>query len=87
MKDQPYNVGLSDANLSKLELCQEIKQLVPDFWFIESEMGEDPDKRNYIVSNEKIEKTGYKPDISLQEGLVGLIKGFQVIRRNQYANV
>jgi nucleoside-diphosphate-sugar epimerase len=87
MKDQPYNVGLSDANLSKLELCQEIKQLVPDFWFIESEMGEDPDKRNYIVSNEKIEKTGYKPDVSLQEGLVGLIKGFQVIRRNQYANV
>ena len=87
MKNQSYNVGLSDANLSKLELCQEIKKRVPDFVFLESPIGEDPDKRNYIVSNAKIEKTGFKPAVSLQDGIVELIKGYQIIKRNQYANV
>jgi len=87
MKNEPYNVGLSDVNLSKLELCEEIKKQVPEFYFVESDIGEDPDKRDYIVSNEKIEKTGYKPDISLSQGISELIKGFQVIKRNQYANV
>ena len=87
MKNQPYNVGLSDANLSKLQLCQEIKKLVPDFYFVEATIGEDPDKRDYIVSNAKIEKTGFKPDVSLQKGLQELIKGYQVIKRNQFANI
>lgn len=87
MKNEPYNVGLSDANLSKLELCQEIKKQIPDFVFIESEFGEDPDKRNYIVSNAKIEKTGFKPKYSLQDGIRELIKGYQIIKRNQFSNV
>ncbi len=87
MKGQPYNVGLSDANLTKLQLCQEIKKLVPDFYFVEATIGEDPDKRDYIVSNEKIEKTGFRPDVSLQKGLQELIKGYQVIKRNQFANI
>jgi len=87
MKNQPYNVGLSDANLTKLQLCQEIKKLVPDFYFVEASIGEDPDKRDYLVSNEKIEKTGFKPDVSLQKGLAELIKGYQVIKRNQFANI
>ncbi len=87
MKNQPYNVGLSDANLSKMELCQEIKKQVPEFYFVESKIGEDPDKRDYIVSNEKIEKTGYKPDVSLSDGIKELIKAYQVIKRNQYANI
>jgi nucleoside-diphosphate-sugar epimerase len=87
MKNQPYNVGLSDANLTKLQLCQEIKKLVPDFYFVEAGVGEDPDKRDYIVSNEKIEKTGFRPDVSLQKGLQELIKGYQVIKRNQFANI
>jgi nucleoside-diphosphate-sugar epimerase len=87
MKDEPYNVGLSDANLSKWELCEEIKKQVPDFYFIEAEVGKDPDKRDYIVSNAKIEATGFKPEVSLQAGIAELIKGYQIIRRNQYANV
>ena len=87
MKDEPYNVGLSDANLSKWELCEEIKKQVPDFYFIESKIGEDPDKRNYIVSNAKIEGTGFKPEVSLQMGIAELIKGYQIIRRNQFSNV
>jgi nucleoside-diphosphate-sugar epimerase len=87
MSDEAYNVGLSDANLSKLELCQEIKKQVPDFYFVEATIGEDPDKRDYIVSNAKIEKTGFKPDVSLPDGIAELIKGYQIIKRNQYANI
>jgi nucleoside-diphosphate-sugar epimerase len=87
MKGEPYNIGLSDANLSKWELCEEIKKQVPDFYFIEAEVGEDPDKRNYIVSNDKIEATGFSPGVSLQDGIAELIKGYQVIRKNQFSNI
>jgi len=87
IKDEPYNVGLSDANLSKWELCEEIKKQVPDFYFVEAGVGEDPDKRNYIVSNAKIEATGFRPDVSLQAGIAELIKGYQIIRKNQFSNV
>ncbi|HJM37234.1 MAG: NAD(P)-dependent oxidoreductase [Dehalococcoidales bacterium] len=87
MKNEPYNVGLSEANLSKWELCEEIKKMVPDFYFVQAKVGEDPDKRDYIVSNAKIEAAGFKPDVSLQMGIAELIKGYQVIRRNQFSNV
>jgi nucleoside-diphosphate-sugar epimerase len=87
MKGQVYNVGLSEANLSKMELCLEIKKQAPDFHIMESPVGEDPDKRNYIVSNEKIERTGFKPQVSLQTGITELLKGYQIIRRNQFSNV
>ena len=87
MKNEPYNVGLSEANLSKWELCEEIKKLVPDFYFVEAEIGEDPDKRDYIVSNEKIEATGFTADYSLQQSIAELIKGYQIIKRNEFANV
>jgi len=87
MKNQAYNVGLSDANLSKEELCQEIKKQLSSFYFVEADIGEDPDKRDYIVSNERIEATGFKPDVSLQEGISELIKGYQIIKRNQFANI
>lgn len=87
MKNEAYNVGLSDANLSKKELCEEIKKQVREFYFYESQIGEDPDKRDYIVSNEKIENTGYRPEVSLPAGIAELIKGYRVIKRNQYANI
>ena len=87
MKNEPYNVGLSDANLSKRELCEEIKKQIPDLYFIEAETGEDPDKRNYIVSNAKIEKTGFHPEFSLEDGIKELIKGYQVIKSNGFSNI
>lgn len=87
MKNQPYNVGLSDANLSKLELCEAIKKHVADFVFLEAPIGEDPDKRDYIVSNEKIEKTGFKPIHSLDIGIKELIKGYTIITNSKYSNV
>ncbi len=87
MKDEPYNVGLSNANLSKWELCEEIKKQIPNFYFTEAKIGEDPDKRDYIVNNEKIESTGFNPDYSLQQGIAELIKGYQVIKINQFSNI
>ncbi|MFA5097221.1 MAG: NAD(P)-dependent oxidoreductase [Candidatus Margulisiibacteriota bacterium] len=87
MKGQVYNLGLSDANLTKMQLCQEIKKQIPDFYFVEAAVGEDPDKRDYLVSNEKLEKTGYRPDVSIRDGIRELIKSFAIIKRNQYANI
>jgi nucleoside-diphosphate-sugar epimerase len=87
MKGQIYNVGLSDANLSKLELCQQIQKHLPGFMIHESNIGKDPDKRDYIVSNEKIERTGYKPAFSLDDGIRELIKGFAMIRNTKYSNI
>ncbi|HAX62057.1 MAG TPA: hypothetical protein DCX95_05845 [Elusimicrobia bacterium] len=87
MKNEPYNVGLSDANLSKLELCERIKKHLPDFVYLEAPVGEDTDKRDYIVSNEKIEKTGFKPEFSLDMGIKELIKGYKIIRNSKYGNV
>ncbi|WP_320664286.1 NAD-dependent epimerase/dehydratase [Prochlorococcus sp. MIT 1223] len=87
MKGQIYNVGLSEANLSKLELCKRIKEKVTEFEIIEAKIGKDPDQRNYIVSNEKIESTGYLPVHSLEEGIEELIKGYQMIKVSEYKNV
>jgi nucleoside-diphosphate-sugar epimerase len=87
MQGQIYNVGLSDANLSKLELCQRIQRHLPQFVIHESNIGHDPDKRDYIVSNEKIERTGYKTAVSLDDGIRELIKGFTMIRNTKYSNV
>lgn len=87
MTGEPYNVGLSDANLSKRELCEEIKKQVPQLYVAEAEVSQDPDQRNYIVSNAKIERTGFKPAVSLHAGIAELIKGYQVVRNDAYANV
>jgi nucleoside-diphosphate-sugar epimerase len=87
MKGRPFNVGLSDANLSKAELCERIKAQVPSFVYLEAPIGEDPDKRDYIVSNARIEATGYQPAYSLDDGIRELIKGFRMIRNGVYGNV
>lgn len=87
MNNNAYNVGLSDANLSKMQLCERIKKYVPDFTWLEAPIGEDPDKRDYIVSNAKIEATGYRPDFSLDMGIQELIKGYTMIRNGKYSNV
>ena len=68
MKGEIFNVGLSDANVSKRELCQTIQKQLPNFVFIDEQIGKDPDQRNYIVSNEKIELTGFKTEFPLDRG-------------------
>ena len=80
MLGETYNVGLSDANLSKAELCDRIRAAVPDFHVFESEIGKDPDKRDYIVSNAKIEALGWKPRHSLDDGIRELVKSYAMVR-------
>jgi nucleoside-diphosphate-sugar epimerase len=77
--DGPYNVGLSDANLSKLELCARIQAEVPGFVFVEAPVGEDPDKRDYVVSNARIEGTGFRPIHTLEDGIRELVKGYAIL--------
>jgi nucleoside-diphosphate-sugar epimerase len=87
MRGQPYNVGLSSANLSKIELCEKIKEQLPKFTYLEAPIGEDPDKRDYIVSNEKLEKTGWTPQWPLERGIAELIRGYTMLRNSRFANV
>jgi nucleoside-diphosphate-sugar epimerase len=87
MKGKPYNVGLDDANLSKLELCAVIQKHLPKFVYIEAPIGEDPDKRDYIVSNARIAAAGFKPEWDLDRGIEELIKGFTILRNSLYSNV
>lgn len=82
-----FNVGLSDANVSKLELCVEIQKLITKFVFFESQVGKDPDQRNYIVSNAKIESAGFKPQFSLQKGIYELVKGLKMFDTGPFTNL
>lgn len=87
MKGRPYNCGLSSANLSKLELCEKIKKHIPEFVYMEAPIGEDPDQRDYIVSNERLESCGWRPKYSLDDGIEELIKAYTIIKKSQYSNI
>jgi nucleoside-diphosphate-sugar epimerase len=80
MKGEAFNLGLSSANLTKRQLAEKIKEYIPEFHIVSAEVGEDPDKRDYLVSNEKLESKGWSPDFKLDQGIKELIKGYQIIR-------
>tara|TARA_B100000700_G_scaffold330261_1_gene455599 strand:+ start:3114 stop:4046 length:933 start_codon:yes stop_codon:yes gene_type:complete len=82
-----FNLGFSEANLSKRELCQLIQKIIPNFVYFVSEIGEDIDKRNYIVSNHKIESYGFKAKKSVEEGVKELVKVLPLMKRKQFANI
>lgn len=86
MKGQTFNCGLSDANLSKLELCEKIKEHIPSFVYLQAPVGEDPDKRNYLISNEKLERLGYRTRYSLDFGIEELIKVYSILKKSSYGN-
>lgn len=87
MHGEIFNVGLSEANVSKAELCARIKNHIPEFEIMEAPLAVDPDQRNYIVSNAKIESTGWMPKVGLDAGIRELIKGYKMIKNNIYSNV
>ena len=87
MSGEIYNVGLSSANLSKLELCHEIKKILPELVILEADNRKDPDQRNYIVSNEKLEATDWAPQVTLKDGIRELIKGFNYLRKSGHGNI
>jgi nucleoside-diphosphate-sugar epimerase len=87
MEGRPYNVGLDAANLSKGELADKIKEFVPDFSVHYSENGTDPDKRNYVVSNQRLRETGFEARRSLDQGIPELLKGYRMMVRGPHRNV
>jgi len=87
MKNNIFNVGLSNANLSKKELCEKIKAFIPELEIIEKEFIKDPDQRNYLVSNKKIEATGFKPDMNIEDGIRELIQGYKSLKKYFYGNI
>jgi len=87
MKGRPYNCGLSSANISKLELCAKIKEHIPSFVYIEAPIGTDPDKRDYIVSNARLEGAGWHPTYSLDDGIKELIKVYAILKNKAYSNI
>jgi nucleoside-diphosphate-sugar epimerase len=86
MKSEPFNVGLSSANLSKRQLCEKIKEYIPDFYIESAPVGKDPDKRDYVVSNKKLESLGWTPDYTLDMGIVEMLKGFKMLTPNRFVN-
>jgi nucleoside-diphosphate-sugar epimerase len=87
MRGRAYNIGLDDANLSKIELAQVIQKHLPQFVYVEAPIGEDPDKRDYMVSNARLAGTGFKTEWDLDRGIRELIKGYTILRDSRYANV
>jgi len=87
MRGRAYNVGLSDANLSKAQLCERIARQVPGFVWMEAAVGRDPDQRDYIVSSARLEATGWSAEHGLDRGIAELIKGFGMLGRARFANV
>ena len=86
--DEPiFNLGLDEANYTKMELCQEIKKQIPELNIFEAKIGQDPDKRDYIVSNEKLRKAGFSAKITLAEGITELLKAYQIVHNAEYFNV
>ena len=87
LRGQVYNLGLDSANLSKRELCGKIKEQVPELEIFESKLGKDPDKRNYIVSNKKLENAGFKASVKIESGIFELLQAFRMIRRTEFSNL
>jgi nucleoside-diphosphate-sugar epimerase len=86
MAGRPYNLGLDAANLNKEELALKIKEQVPGFYIHFAPVGEDPDKRNYLVSNKRLKDAGFEASRSLDSGISELIKAFRMVGRGQFAN-
>ena len=87
MKGEAFNVGLSSANLSKFDLCETIKKYLPDFYIHSAKIGEDPDKRDYIVSNQKLENLGWKPEYTLDDGIKEIIAAYPILKINNFKNI
>ena len=87
MTGRPFNAGLDAANLSKAELALKVREHVPNFYIHFSEVGSDPDKRNYIVSNQRLRDAGFEAKRSLDDGIAELVKGYRMLRKTPYGNV
>jgi nucleoside-diphosphate-sugar epimerase len=87
MKDNTYNVGLSTANLTKMELCNVIKRKHPELQIKENEFSKDPDQRDYLVSNEKLKSVGFEAKTTIEQGIDELKKAYTFINPKNHRNM
>ena len=87
MAGRPYNLGLDSANLSKEELALKVKEYVPNFYIHFAPIGQDPDRRNYIVSNQRLREAGFEARRTLDDGIQELLKGYRMEGRAPFKNV
>jgi nucleoside-diphosphate-sugar epimerase len=86
MVGRPYNVGLDSANLSKEELALTVKKFISNFYIHFAAIGQDPDKRNYVVSSERLRHAGFEAKRTLEDGIQELIKGYRMMGRPLFKN-
>lgn len=86
MSGRPYNLGLDSANLSKEQLAFAVKKQVPKFYIHFAAIGEDPDKRNYIVSSARLKAAGFEARRSLEAGIGELLKGYRMMAKGPFQN-
>lgn len=79
-RGQIYNLGNTSANVNKMQLCHAIKKHIPEFYITESAINKDPDQRNYMVSNDKLEATGWKPIYSLDDTIREVLQACPIIK-------
>ena len=87
MKGKSYNLGLDAANMSKEELANKVKDQVPNFVITYSQLRSDPDKRNYVVSNDRLRKAGFEASRSIEEGIRELLVGYRMMPRSEFKNI
>ncbi|WP_394829467.1 NAD-dependent epimerase/dehydratase family protein [Pendulispora albinea] len=87
MKGRAYNVGMDDANLTRVQVCEAIKRCIPSFVYVQSGAGHDPDIRDCIVSSARLTATGFRAQYSLDRGIRELIKCYAILPRALYVNV
>lgn len=87
MVGEIFNAGLSSANLSKRQLCEKIKEHIPALEIFEAPLAQDPDQRDYLVSNAKLEGSGFIPQRSLDDGIPELIRGIPTLKVMNFSNV
>ncbi len=86
MTGRTFNVGLEEANLSKEELARKIQRFVPNFYLHFAPIGQDPDKRNYVVSNQRLRDAGFMAKRNLDDGIRELLKGYAMEGRGLFRN-
>ena len=87
LKNNTYNLGLSSANITKMDLCHLIKEKIQDFYIVDHDFAKDPDQRDYLVSNQKIEDAGYAASTSLSSGIDELIRSYSFIKEMNFRNI
>ena len=87
MAGRTFNVGQDSANCSKEDLARLIQRHVPNFYVHYAAVGSDPDKRNYVVSNQRLREAGFEAKRSLDDGVRELIKGYRILGRKRFMNV